>query len=172
MPNIPKKPNDKVLEIIDRDIQYFPVSGKLIWVNKSSSRASKAIIGKEIKTNNRGYYSCKILNKTIKAHHMAWYKFYGEWPEKELDHKDRNKQNNAILNLRKVTKEQNNWNTKCYKNNLLNEKGIRFVPHLSIKNPYMVRANRSGKYLSKYVASLQEAITIRDSFYQEHEKWQ
>lgn len=37
---------------------------------------------------------------TIVAHHISWYLNKGTWPEFELDHIDRNKQNNDIDNLR------------------------------------------------------------------------
>lgn len=58
-----------------------------------------------------GYRQLCVDSKKYLEHHIAWLLCYGEWPD-ELDHKDRIKTNNAIKNLRKATRTQNNRNVK------------------------------------------------------------
>lgn len=47
-----------------------------------------------------GYLIIKVKGIQIKAHHIAWFLNYGEFPIMELDHIDRNRLNNKIENLR------------------------------------------------------------------------
>ena len=52
-------------------------------------------------------YVCINLNYTqYSAHRLAWLYTYGYLP-KEIDHKDRDKANNKISNLRSVTRSEN-----------------------------------------------------------------
>lgn len=41
------------------------------------------------------------------AHRLAWFYHYGEWPEGEIDHLNRNKTDNRIANLRDATHSVN-----------------------------------------------------------------
>jgi len=55
------------------------------------------------------YWRIAVKNKRYYAHRLAWFYVYGYWPD-QIDHKDRNKINNAISNLREATFTQNNAN--------------------------------------------------------------
>lgn len=58
-----------------------------------------------------GYLLCSLFNKTFKVHRLIWILLNGEIPDDiEIDHKDRNRQNNRIENLRLVTKFENAQN--------------------------------------------------------------
>lgn len=47
------------------------------------------------------YKQCKYL-----AHHVAWFLTHGYWPS-EIDHINRNRTDNRIVNLREVTRAEN-----------------------------------------------------------------
>jgi hypothetical protein len=157
LPNIPKKPNQDVLDIIDRDILYFPVSGRLVWGN----RRRGIQIGDEVGAITiRGYRRTFILYLGLGCHHIAWYKFYGEWPKFELDHKNEDKADNSILNLREVTHNQNRWNISQFRNNRLGVKGIAIR-----KGSYVFRMQTNGVKVSKSFTTLEQAIEVRDEHY-------
>ena len=60
----------------------------------------------------QGYIRIGLLNKSYKAHRLAWLYMTGEWPKQQIDHKDRNKSNNSFINLREATNSQNMFNRK------------------------------------------------------------
>ncbi len=57
-----------------------------------------------------GYLILKIKKKQFKAHRVAWFLNYGEFPNGEIDHINRNRTDNRIENLRVCTRLQNNRN--------------------------------------------------------------
>lgn len=58
-----------------------------------------------------GYLIIKIKKKQIKAHRLAWFLYYGEFPLLEIDHINRIRTDNRIINLREVTRQENIKNT-------------------------------------------------------------
>lgn len=79
------------------------------------------------RVNNNGYISIGIDGKEYGAHRLAWLYIHDELPLCEIDHKDRNRSNNAILNLRVVTSSENNHNRGMYKTNKSGCKGVSFA---------------------------------------------
>jgi len=57
-----------------------------------------------------GYLRILIDGRKYLAHRLAWFYVYGCWPEKQIDHIDRNKLNNRINNLRDVSQSINQHN--------------------------------------------------------------
>jgi len=63
----------------------------------------------------RGYLKFKVGQKIIKAHCIAWALHYGEWPKQEIDHINRVKNDNRIVNLRDVSHTENMRNRGPWK---------------------------------------------------------
>ena len=60
-----------------------------------------------------GYMKVKIRNKNYRVHRIILEAFVGECPEGfECDHKDRNRSNNRVENLRWASRRDNQRNTK------------------------------------------------------------
>lgn len=61
-------------------------------------------------TNPLGYRTGKVGGKLILAHRAIWALVWGIWPELEIDHKDGDRSNNRIENLREATYAQQHQN--------------------------------------------------------------
>ena len=71
-----------------------------------------------------GYRGIGINCKHYKIHRLAWLYHYGEWPKNQIDHRDKNRLNNRIDNLRDVTTAINSTNMKKHKNNTSSVTGV------------------------------------------------
>lgn len=58
-----------------------------------------------------------IKFKSYEVTNICWYIYYNEWPDQEIDHKDRDGFNNKISNLRKATFSGNSANVDSRKRN-------------------------------------------------------
>tara|TARA_R110002153_G_scaffold231214_6_gene384448 strand:+ start:1111 stop:1572 length:462 start_codon:yes stop_codon:yes gene_type:complete len=102
-------------------------------------------IDKKVKSiiSTTGYYVINLfyteLGKKFKVHRIIAYAFLGldiENPKEIVDHIDRNKLNNNVVNLRIVTKQQNAFNT--------NSKGYFWDKP---RNKWRSRISVSGKHV-------------------------
>lgn len=64
---------------------------------------SLTLAGSKRKT---GYLSVFIDGRSYPAHRLAWFYVYGEWPQL-IDHRNGNKADNRIANLRPATNSEN-----------------------------------------------------------------
>ena len=71
-----------------------------------------------------GYLIIKIKGKQFKAHRLAWFLYYGYFPNNEIDHINRIRTDNRICNLREVSRQENIKNTTKKINPDTNSVGI------------------------------------------------
>jgi hypothetical protein len=107
-------------ELVQDLFNYDPDTG--ILTNKIARWGAKAggIAGG---IAGAGYLlvSIKRINHTV--HRICFLHYHGYLPAM-LDHKDNNKLNNRILNLRECTKQENSFNAKISKANKSGIKGV------------------------------------------------
>lgn len=125
---------EKVREILS----YNAENGEFRWISKRSNRVNKNDVSGCVLPS--GYISIGIKigknSYAFRAHRLAWLYVHGFWPSKSLDHIDRNKLNNSILNLREASGTENNRNRKK-------------------------SANASSKYMGVYWCKLQKKWRAR-----------
>lgn len=91
--------------------------GELYWKVVFSNRLKIGQLAGD--RDGRGYRRVMIGKQHYKMHILIWIMFNGEVPSGLIvDHRDQNKDNNLIGNLRLLTKAQNNLNT--------NRKGVSY----------------------------------------------
>lgn len=99
-------------------LRYEPETGKLYWLKRprqafASQRSYNSWNskhgGKEALTTitAEGYKSGTVLRTHQLAHRVAWAIHHGEWPTLQIDHINRDRNDNRIENLRDVSKREN-----------------------------------------------------------------
>jgi hypothetical protein len=71
-----------------------------------------------------GYYAVRINESRYQVHRIIWKLEHSEDPSELIDHKDGNKLNNRITNLREATHQENNRNVNA--RNIIGVKGVTF----------------------------------------------
>lgn len=118
---------------------YEPETGLFIVKERPKEEFDKAGYARHLKRIGRvsggkkagGYVSLVIDGKYYAAHRIAWLIVYDEWvpyPEYEIDHKNGNRSDNRISNLRKVTKSENQRNSAQRVNNTSGVHGVNWKP--------------------------------------------
>jgi len=106
-------------------LTYDPVTGVFRWLNPTNRRLRcGAVAGTP---HNRGYTSISLDGVQYLAHRLAWLHVHGHWPPGDLDHRDRDKRNNRIANLRPATRGENVANTPVRRNSASGVKGVERV---------------------------------------------
>jgi len=157
-----KLSHNYLLEILE----YFPDTGIFVWkVNRGKHGNS----GKEAgcKSSSTGRHSIRINKILYLRSRLAWFYVHGIWPENEIDHRNRNRNDDRIENLREATHQENMWNrTRIRKNKKLPKCiticGNRFRVALKHEN----KLTHLGTF-----TNLEEAIECRNSFEKIHRKF-
>lgn len=142
----PKKIKSKYNEINSNKIEpsylnecldYNPDTGSLIWKHRPERHFkikriykawNKRHEGKEAGGINKenGYIYLAINSIKCKAHRLAFCIYHGYMPENEIDHIDRVRHHNWIINLREVTRQCNSRNQGVRSDNKSGIKGVSF----------------------------------------------
>ncbi len=121
---------------------YYRMIGKTEWLRgKGKNYLMCSIKGKETK------------QKHYSVHRAIWETFNGKIPEKmEIDHIDKNKENNKLSNLQCITLNENrkkrnhDFLKEISKNNIKNQKNIKGINTITNEDHVFNRKNQAGKY--------------------------
>jgi hypothetical protein len=150
---MPALTQEKLKELLS----YDPETGVFRWeVRKCQKVRVGSIAGYQ---EGRGYTQIMIDGKNHRAHRLAWLYVYGYFPETDLDHKDKNKSNNKINNLREASRQCNMRNVGNFKHNKSGVKGVYLDYH---KNKWVAQVTIENKqfYLGSY-EDFDEAVCTR-----------
>lgn len=121
-------------------LNYDEKTGIFTWKRRRKGKRIGDVAGYKHSTQGRFYVG--LLNSRYLAHRLAWLHWYGEWPNGEIDHIDRNAGNNAIANLRIVDRHTNMQNQlKVRSDSTVGLKGA--VRH---GNGFVARIRAYGKF--------------------------
>ena len=140
-------------EYLKTILLYDENTGLLTWLEERGPTKIGDVAGY---INDRGYRSIGIDKKEYRAHRLAWLYMAGNWPEFQIDHKNRKRDDNRWSNLNSVTSLENKKN-RCLQSN--NSSGINGVVRCRKSNKWIaqIRSNGKYKYLGKFVTKLAAA---------------
>lgn len=126
-------------------LSYDPLTGLWEWLVRASNRCAKGRFSGS--PGSDGYPRIRIDGKNYPTHRLAVLYMTGEWPEADVDHKDRNRTNGTWDNLRPCTRSQNLANKVVRTDSATGVKGVAPNPY-SKKNPFRVIVG--GKHIGCY----------------------
>lgn len=143
---------DRLAEVLSFNAE----TGLFTWVAGGGCRKAGDIAGG---LNTHGYRTIGVDGHIYHAHRLVWLFTYGEWPARDIDHKDRNRDNNRPSNLRLATEAENQWNTPAPKDNTSGHKGV--YAHQG-RWMALIQKNKARKYLGRF-ASFEDACAAYDN---------
>lgn len=111
-------------------LEYNQDTGEFTWKIRKANRVNIGDIAGTVYSpagRNTSYRHIMIDGRGYRAHRLAWFYTYKEWPKQQIDHIDRDGLNNAISNLRDVSNGENQMNTGVPKNNTSGVKGVYWL---------------------------------------------
>ena len=102
--------NNLTVQRLHELVHYDAETGALTWRIKPAMRIN---IGAPVGCLRKdGYLVTSIDKRTYRLHRLAWLYMTGAWPENDIDHIDGNRSNNAVSNLRDVSRSVNAQNKR------------------------------------------------------------
>lgn len=109
-------------QILKSLLTYDPTTGLFTYAKARPRVKVGAVAGHLHK--GHGYIQIKVNGKLYLAHRLAWLYTYGVWPSDQLDHINRDRTDNRLINLREVTQAQNCQNRPLQSNATSGVKGV------------------------------------------------
>lgn len=96
-------------------LHYNPETGVFTWRVSNSNRAPAGSVAGT--AHGAGYRELSLDGGRYLEHRLAWFYVHGVWPTAGIDHRDGDRVNNRLLNLREATKAENQQNRAAQANN-------------------------------------------------------
>lgn len=159
-------------------VHYEPDTGALIWKPRGATQFSGS--GRQTAEHNcaiwngkyagtpafnhvrsNGYLGGKLRGRNYKAHRFAWAVFFGEWPTHDIDHINRDRADNRLVNLRAATRSENLRNTGLGHRN---RSGVTGVSWARERAQWNAKIGVNGKQVNLgYFDTLEQAVEARRS---------
>lgn len=146
-------------ELLQIYLTYFPNTGEFFWKRKATKTTTIGSCAGSIagQLPDGGYVFIRLFGKVYAAHRLAWLATYGILPDKQIDHIDHDRTNNAIHNLREADNHINMKNKSMYQTNRSGYVGVE--PH---GNNWKSRIGVNGtKVLLGVFVTFEEAVAAR-----------
>ena len=125
-----------------RVLDYSPETGQFTWKIHASTRARIGDIAGRL--NRAGYRQIRVDGRLYLAHRLAWFYVNGSWPSTDLDHRDLDKDNNRLSNLRETDDSLNGANKAPPVTNTSGAKGVQRRPN----NRWRASIEHRGRWIS------------------------
>jgi len=142
-------------------LDYEPETGIFRWRVSAPSRPKPGKRAGCLKETECGTYRViRVDDRLYRSARLAWFYVHGRWPVGDTDHRDTDKLNDAIGNLREATRSQNNINGPAHAHS---ELGIRGVGIDKERGKYRAQIMKNGKnHMLGRFDTLEEARAARN----------
>ncbi len=123
-------------------LHYDQETGVFTWI----SRVAKHTKIGDVAGYRGQYIFIRIEGELHRAHRLAWLYVYGEWPNQDIDHKNRDKHDNSIANLRLATDSENLFNASLRSDNTSGHRGVSWSERDKVWRTYISQGG--GKHVS------------------------
>lgn len=158
---------NKRYTITQRDVRkllyYDPQTGNLYWkISQTFGKRKEGDLAGRVL--HHGYLAITINSKVYTAHRIIWLYVYGYFPEHQIDHINRKRDDNRLCNLREVTARCNIRNSSL---SSLNKTGVKGISWKASKKTWQctIRVNET-KVITKTCQDFTEAVCYRLAFEQ------
>ena len=138
-------------------LHYEPETGIFTWKVGSANQVKAGNIAGS--PTGLGYLRIVLQRRGYQAHRLAWLYVYGNWPEGQLDHINRNRSDNRISNLREVSNKQNQQNRSKPSNNSSGHPGVFWHKQHARWQAYITH-NQKKAHLGCFT-DIEEAVAAR-----------
>jgi HNH endonuclease len=134
-----------------RELLYYdPATGIFRWRVRMGQRGCVGAVAGSREA--KGYWRIKIDGKPHKAHRLAWLYIHGVWPSDQIDHRNGDRADNRLSNLRPASNGQNQANVRRQSNNVSGLKGVRW--HRANQNwNARITVNRKSIFLGRFATA-------------------
>ena len=149
------------LEKVQSLLDYNPETGVFRWKISTSNCIKVGQIAGNVFTPSKGihYRQTSLYGKKYSLHRLAWFMYYGKWPEYNIDHINGDGLDNRISNLRDVPQTINGKNCRFSKNNTSGATGVNWYKRDSVWESF-VHVNRKKIFLGRF-KDFNEAVKAR-----------
>jgi hypothetical protein len=143
-------------------LSYDPENGSWVWKKLPNRLATNIFVGKTAGCISVSGYRVIVLDGGIyPAHRLAWLYVHGEFPDGDIDHKNRIRSDNRIQNLRVVTHKQNMENKSISSNNKSGHPGVFWD---KVRKKWKAKLGHLRQHIHLgYFVSLEDAVKARKS---------
>jgi hypothetical protein len=147
-------------DLVKRFLRYDPETGDWTWIEQINSRVEVGDAAGTISVH--GYRIITFFGYKYRSARLAFLYMTGRWPDKEVDHENRCKTDDRWVNLRDVTRSDNQINRDLQGNNTSGERGIHWDTN---RNKWFAQVKRDNVTFSvgRY-DTMEEAVSARDAF--------
>ena len=123
-------------------LRYCPATGLFTWSTPGKGRVVGKVAGC---TSKVGYTVIRIDGRLYQAHRLAILYIYGRWPDHDVDHKNGERTDNRLENLRCATRGENLQNQRQAKP--FNRSGLIGATWSSQAGKWVSRIHVNGKQM-------------------------
>jgi hypothetical protein len=137
-------------------LDYNPFTGLFTWRISIGGNSRKGAVAGAI---SHGYISIGVDGVRYLAHRLAWFYVHGKMLEGEIDHRNRDRTDNRIENLRPANVFENRQNVTARSDSKSGIRGVSFDPRRQ-KWVAQITAEGTHRFLG-YFTSMGDAAHAR-----------